>query len=207
MTFRRRVTGLKIGPENGRIGQNQFESGVSHIDLLGVLVHYCGKLLIKYTHLLKEIMHFNVIGIKGPTSFETIVSHFTSMGGDVVLLDSDMVAGKDHAMSAALHAERAFREGTNRSKTLQTEIIIYCAWERQIGKAMAKMRPKKGRDEFVAVLMNVNDPRLDEIGMIRDDSIVDATPWKAERLGLRSYFLSPEDQAIENVAIVELQKI
>ena len=152
-------------------------------------------------------MRFDVIGIRGPASFETIVSHFTSMGGDVVLLDPDMVAGKSHALAAARHAERAFAESTNRSKTLPTEIILYCAWERQIGKAMAKMKPKEGRDEYVAVLMDVEDPRLDEIGMTRDDSIVDATPWKAERLGLRSCFLSPEDQAVENVAMVELQKM
>lgn len=152
-------------------------------------------------------MRFDVIGIRGPAGFEGIVSHFTSMGGDVVLLDPDMVAGKDHAMSAAIHAERAFREGTNRSKTLPTEIILYCAWERQIGKAMAKMRPKEGRDEYVAVLMDVEDPRLGEIGMARDDSILEATPWKAERLGLRSCFLSPEDEAVERVAMVELLKV
>ena len=125
----------------------------------------------------------------------------------MVLLDPDMVAGRSHALAAAHHAERAFAEGTNRSKTLPTEIILYCAWERQIGRAMDKMKPKKGRDEYVAVLMDVDDPRLDEIGMVRDDSIVDATPWKAEKLRLRSCFLSPEDQAVENVAMVELQKL
>ncbi len=152
-------------------------------------------------------MRFDVIGMRGGASFETIVAHFTSMGGDVVLLDPDMVAGRDHAMSAALHAERAFREGTNRSKTLPTEIILYCAWERQIGRAMDRMRPKEGRDEYVAVLMDVADPRLDEIGMVRDDSIIDPTPWKAEKLGLRSCFLSPEDEAVERVAMVELQKL
>ncbi len=152
-------------------------------------------------------MRFDVIGIRGPAGFEEIVSHFTSMGGDVVLLDPDMVAGRDHAMSAAIHAERAFREGTNRSKTLPTEIILYCAWERQIGKAMAKMKPKEGRDEYVAVLMDVDDPRLDEIGMTRDDSIVGCTPWKAERLGLRSCFIPPEDEAVERVAMVELLKV
>ena len=152
-------------------------------------------------------MRFDVIGMRGPAAFEEIVSHFTSMGGDVVLLDPDMVAGREHALAAATHAERAFAEGTNRSKTLPTEIILYCAWERQIGKAMSKMRPKEGRDEYVAILMDVDDPRLDEIGMTRDDSIVEATEWKAERLGLRSCFLSPEEQAVENVAMVELQKV
>ena len=152
-------------------------------------------------------MRFQVIGMRGPARFQEIVDHFTSMGGDVVLLDPDMVCGGRHALSAAMHAERAFAEGTNRSKTLPTEIILYCAWERQIGKAMGKMRPKEGRDEYVAVLMDVDDPHLEDIGMSRDDSIADATPWKAERLGLRSCFLSPEEQAVENVAMVVLLKV
>ena len=152
-------------------------------------------------------MRFDVIGIRGQTAFGDIVSHFTSMGGDVVLLDPRRVAGRAHAMSAALHAERAFAEGTNRSKTLPTEIIVYCAWERQIGKAMERMRPEEGRGEYVAVLMDVDDPRLEDIGMVRDDSLMDATPEKAEALGLTDRFLSPEDQAVERVALVELQKL
>ena len=142
----------------------------------------------------------------GNATFEQMVGHFTSMGGDCVLVDPDMVVGRDHLLSAAEHAERAFREGTNRSKTVLTEIILYSAWERQIGKAMAKMKPKEGRNDYVALLIDIDDPRLEEIGMIRDDSLFEATPEKAERLGLIAGSLSFEDQAVENVAMVELLK-
>lgn len=152
-------------------------------------------------------MRFQAIGLRGDAGFDEMIEHFNRLGGDAVLMDPDMVCGRDHVMSAAMHAERAFAEGTNRSKTLLTEIILYTAWERQIGKAMEKMRPKPGRDEYVALLVDIDDPCLDEIGMERDDSLLDATDWKAERLGLRSCFLSPEDQAVENVAMVELMKV
>ena len=151
-------------------------------------------------------MHLQVIGMHGNATFEQMVGHFTSMGGDCVLVDPDMVVGRDHLLSAAEHAERAFREGTNRSKTVLTEIILYSAWERQIGKAMAKMKPKEGRNDYVALLIDIDDPRLEEIGMIRDDSLFEATPEKAERLGLIGGSLSFEDQAVENVAMVELLK-
>ena len=151
-------------------------------------------------------MHLQVIGMHGNATFEQMVGHFTSMGGDCVLVDPDMVVGRDHLLSAAEHAERAFREGTNRSKTVLTEIILYSAWERQIGKAMTKMKPKEGRNDYVALLIDIDDPRLEEIGMIRDDSLVDATQEKAERLGLIGGALSFEDQAVENVAMVELLK-
>lgn len=152
-------------------------------------------------------MEFDAIGIRGDAGFSDIVGHFTSLGGDVVLLDPDMVVGKGHALSAAMHARRAFDEGTNRSKSLPTEIIMYCAWERQIGKAMEKMRPKAGRNEYVAILMDIPDPKLDEIGMIRDDSLMDPTAEKAARLGLSEGPVQFEDQAMENVALLELQKV
>ena len=151
-------------------------------------------------------MHLQVIGMHGNATFEQMVGHFTSMGGDCVLVDPDMVVGRDHLLSAAEHAERAFREGTNRSKTVLTEIILYSAWERQIGKAMTKMKPKEGRNDYVALLIDIDDPRLEEIGMTRDDSLFEATPEKAERLGLIAGSLSFEDQAVENVAMVELLK-
>lgn len=151
-------------------------------------------------------MHLQVIGMHGNATFEQMVGHFTSMGGDCVLVDPDMVVGRDHLLSAAEHAERAFREGTNRSKTVLTEIILYSAWERQIGKAMAKMKPKEGRNDYVALLIDIDDPRLEEIGMTRDDSLFEATQEKAERLGLIAGSLSFEDQAVENVAMVELLK-
>ncbi len=145
--------------------------------------------------------------MRGDATFERMVGHFTSMGGDCVLLDPDMVVGRDHLLSAAEHAERAFREGTNRSKTVLTEIILYAAWERQIGRAMAKMRPKEGRTDYVALLVDIDDPRLDDIGMVRDDSLIDATEEKAARLGLiTGGSLGYEDQAVENVAMVELLK-
>lgn len=151
-------------------------------------------------------MHFQVIGIRGEAGFDDIVKHFISKGGDVVLMDPDMVVGKDHINSAVMHAARSFYEGTNRSKTLLTEIILYAAWERQISKALAKMKPKEGRNEYVAVLIEIHDPDLEAIGMTRDDSLMDPTDEKAEKLGLVKGPIPYVDQALENVAMVELLK-
>jgi KEOPS complex subunit Cgi121 len=151
-------------------------------------------------------MDFQVIGMRGDASFDEIVAHFTSMGGEVVLMDPDMVMGRDHILSAAMHAERSFSEGTNRSKTILTEIILYSAWERQISKAIAKMRPKDGRNEYVALLMDVKDPDLGSIGMVRDDSLIDSSDEKAAKLGMQKGHIPYDDQAVENVAMVELLK-
>ena len=149
-------------------------------------------------------MDYRVIGMEGSASFDEIVSYFLSVKSEVVLMDPNMVLGKDHIISSAMHAERSFAEGTNRSKTLMTEILLYAAWERQISKALSKMRPKN--NTYVALLIDANDPIILPKGMVRNDSLIDATPDKAHALGLIDNGISYEEQAIENVAMVELLK-
>lgn len=152
-------------------------------------------------------MNVNIIGIKGDTEFDKIIEYFTCLGGDVILLDPGMVCGKDHIISAVLHAERAFRNGTNRSKTILTETILYAAGDRQIGKAMGKMRPKPDSKGMVAVLFDIKDFDLDKIGMIRDDTLFEASPEKASDLGADLFDGIPcEDSVLEFVASVDLMK-
>ena len=153
-------------------------------------------------------MDVQVIGLRGKASFDDMVKHFISLGGESVIMDPMYVCGKDQLVSAVMHAERSFRHGTNRSKTLLTEIILYAAGERQINKAMERMRPKAGKEEYAAILLNVpGDFRLSDIGMVRDDTILDANDDKAKAMGLDDSFgISYEDQALEMVAFLDLAK-
>ena len=152
-------------------------------------------------------MNVQVIGIRGDADFDTVVGHFTSLGGEVILLDPNMVCGKDHILSSVMHAERLFVNGTNRSKTLLTEIILYAAGDRQIGKAMGKMRPKDGCRSMVAVLLDVDDPQLESICMERCDEIIDASEEKAKNLGIEIFDgISVEDSVLEHVAMLDLMK-
>ena len=150
----------------------------------------------------------DVIGLRGEASFQDMVEHFTSLGGEVVLMDPMYVCGKDHVISAVMHAERSFEHGTNRSKTLLTEIILYAAGERQISKAMSRMRPKEGCNEYVLALLDApSDLKLDDISMERDDSIVEPNESKAKAMGLDTSFgIDYEDLALEMVALLELAK-
>ena len=149
-----------------------------------------------------------VIGLRGDASFDDMVKHFTSLGGEVVIMDPMYVCGKDHIISAVRHAERSFEHGTNRSKTILTEILLYAAGERQISKALEKMKPKAGCREYALALLDVpDDMKLNNIGMGRDDSILDANVNKADALGLdRSFDIPIEDLALEMVALLDLAK-
>ncbi|MBR5998933.1 MAG: hypothetical protein IK043_00605 [Candidatus Methanomethylophilaceae archaeon] len=149
-----------------------------------------------------------VIGLRGDASFDDMVRHFTSLGGEVVIMDPMYICGKDHVISAVRHAERSFEHGTNRSKTLLTEILLYAAGERQISKALEKMRPKAGCKEYALALLDVpDDLRLNDIEMERDDLILNATDEKADKIGLdRSFNIPIEDLALEMVALLDLAK-
>lgn len=151
-------------------------------------------------------MNFKVMGLRGKTPFGKLVKYFTSMGGEVVLLNPDSVCGRDHVVSAVMHAQRAFDEGTNRTKNLPSEIILYAAWERQAGKALAKMKPADN-GPYVAILIGIDDPHLDRIGMVQDDSLMEPDQFKVDRLGLNSCFLPPGELAVERVAMVDLMKM
>lgn len=151
-------------------------------------------------------MQYRALGIRGSAPFETILDHLAARGLRAVLMDPDYIAGPDHMVSAALHAERAFADGTARSKTFETEVILYCAWERQIGRANDRMRPKEGSTEYALLIAGDADPRMEDIGVETDPTILAVDEAKIERLGLSDPFLSPEDQALENVAAVDLLK-
>ena len=158
--------------------------------------------------ILKSVTDVQVIGLKGDFSFDDAVKHFTSLGGEVVLFDPSVVCGKAHIESAVMHADRAFAEGTNRARNILTEIVLYAACERQIGKAMKKMGPKEGSEGMVAAVLNVKgDLKLDALGAVRDDSLCDASEEKAKNLGAELFEgIPPEECVLEQVAMVDLLK-
>ncbi|AMH94329.1 hypothetical protein AR505_0608 [methanogenic archaeon ISO4-H5] len=107
-----------------------------------------------------------------------------------------------------MHADRAFAEGTNRARNILTEIVLYAACERQIGKALKKMSPKDGSEGMVAAVLNVKgDLKLDALGAVRDDSLCDASEEKARNLGSELFEgIPPEECVLEQVAMVDLLK-
>lgn len=149
-----------------------------------------------------------VIGLRGKASFDDIVKHFTSMGGEVVLFNPQMVCGADQIRSAVLHADRAFADGSHRSKTLLTEIILYAAGERQIAKALKLMRPRPDADAMVAAVLNVQgDLGLAQLGLTRDDSLCAPSEEKARNLGVTLFpGVSPADATLEHIAALDLMK-
>ena len=151
----------------------------------------------------------SIIGTRGICQFNRAVEHFTSKGGDVIILNPLYVYCEEQVLSAVEHAERAFRNGTNRSKTILTEIIMYISGERQASKALRKVRPAEGAEESILVLLNIDDPELESIGLVEDATILESNDEKAKALGLDTKGMDVDLRALamELVAMLDVEKV
>jgi KEOPS complex subunit Cgi121 len=148
-----------------------------------------------------------VTGLRGDAGFDDIVDRVLGLGGDVLLLDPGIVCGRDHVVSAVIHAERAFREGRQRSRGMLTETALYVACDRQIGRALEKVRPVPGGREYVACVFGDVEPDFASLGLIRDDGLCDPSAEKLAALGIvPDPFTAPGDLVLEAVAMVDLLK-
>jgi KEOPS complex subunit Cgi121 len=144
----------------------------------------------------------------------SLLRRASTMGAEVALLDADKVCGTDHLESAVMHARRAFERGTNAANTLGMEVILYASGERQISKAKRKMGLHAETERVAVVLLGEGDMDrvLEDLGLRRDDSLLDCIPSKIGAFGLDPRELEAvgveraQDLVLEKVAFVELLK-
>ncbi len=140
----------------------------------------------------------------------------SALEAEVVLMDADKVCGADHLASAEFHARRAFESGSNAANTLGMEVILYASGERQISKAKKKMGLHQGTERVAMVLLGPPEAELDEVleelGLQRDDTLLECTLEKGESYGIdpaELRTLGPEhlqELVLEKVAFVDLLK-
>ena len=135
-------------------------------------------------------------------------------GGEGLALDADMVCGKDHLVSAVLHATRSFERGDNVCTSLVMETALYASGERQISKAMKKMNVRIGSKRIALVLFGVSDPSeiLERFSLVRDDDVLESSVENVLRFGITPEELKTvpadmmEDLVLERVAFVGMHK-
>ncbi|HSV41824.1 MAG TPA: KEOPS complex subunit Cgi121 [Methanomassiliicoccales archaeon] len=158
----------------------------------------------------------SMIGARGPVTDPVGLLRrlLDLLPGRVLLLDADMVCGKEHIDAAVAHARRAFQYGSNDSEDMAMEVMLYASGERQLAKARSKMGVKEGEARVAIVLLDGELPPgvCERLGLVRDDDVLAFSRQKAERLGVASMELDlvPDDLAIglvlERVAFVDVLK-
>lgn len=132
-------------------------------------------------------------------------------GAEILVLDDDMVFGRDHIRSAAYHAQKAIDEGRNSSDSLAMETMLYASGERQLGHAIEKMTVKDDTGTVaIAVIRGSMEPESGwRIARPRDD---DSERARLLRFGLTAEEIGTlrqdraEELVLEKVAGVDVIK-
>ncbi|MEE9223817.1 MAG: KEOPS complex subunit Cgi121 [Thermoplasmata archaeon] len=130
------------------------------------------------------------------------------------MMDAGLVFGTTHILSAFDHAQRAFDEGRNSSRTLATEVLLYASGERQISESIEKMGIKDGTTEFCIILLGEADigDLVHDLGLKEDDSVLEGNTSKLEAFGISQREMDTVpvervfDLVLERVAMVDLLK-
>lgn len=139
--------------------------------------------------------------------------------------DARMIFGKDHLISATMHARRAFKQGTNATNSLALEILLYAAGERQIQKAIKKIGVKKGKQPIVFLMTDPLNTKRDKSAeravisrllktfhLTLDDTVLKGNKTTLKRFGITDKELStvPKEKygelILEKVALVDVIK-
>lgn len=108
---------------------------------------------------------------------ENVVDLVRGQLGDVTIqfFDARQVAGWQHLFFAALNALKAFRNGSNISKSLAVECLLYACAQTQISVALAVMGIKKDSSE-VAVLVVGDEAEVVEGSMEKASKLLRGVP-------------------------------
>jgi KEOPS complex subunit Cgi121 len=137
------------------------------------------------------------------------------------VLDGGTVCGRVHLESALLHARRAMDRGDNLARTLLIEWVLCAAGVRQVDVAFQRVGIRPGTDTFAIMLIADDDlvpseeqiaSLIEEMGLERDDTVLDCTEEALRNLGVGDAELkavprgSWMDLALERVALLELER-
>ena len=136
-------------------------------------------------------------------------------------MDARAACGRLHLDSALFHARRAFQRDSNLARTLWVEWVLCAAGVRQVAVAFERVGIRPGTDSFAILLLSEGDGPigvdtvssiLSELGLERDDAVIDCTEASLHRLGVDEPELAAmprenwPDLALERIALLELER-
>jgi tRNA threonylcarbamoyladenosine modification (KEOPS) complex Cgi121 subunit len=122
---------------------------------------------------------------------------------DVQFFDASVIATREHLFFAALNALQAFRNGTNISKSLAMETILYASAQRQIQKAIQRCGIKPDTQNMAIIIIAEEQSELETmlqsisscLGMAPDEAVLDMSEIKEAKIK-RAFEISNEELAV-----------
>jgi len=165
---------------------------------------------------------YKIVGAKGNIQniddFLDKIRDFSDKNNvSIQVFNADLIYGEKHLISAYEHAERAMEQKTNTTNSLEMEILLYAAGERQLKLAIPKMGVKKGKSNLAIVVVKsksdkIIDNLLSEFNLKRDDKVLEGDENTLKKFGLNQKEINTVTKAkyqnliLEKVALVDIIK-
>ena len=138
----------------------------------------------------------------------------------IQVFNADFIFGEKHLISAFEHAKRAMERKTNTTNSLEMEILLYAAGERQLKKAIPKIGVKKGVNNLAFILIDTTEKKLDQIAkqfikqfsLRREDKVLEGNKNTLKKFGLTEKEINTvtknkyPDLILEKIAMVDIMK-
>ena len=121
--------------------------------------------------------------VSGIVDIHSLVREAVSRG--ITAVNPEIVCGRDHIVSAWLHAVREFHRGTAKGDSISTEFLRYLTGERQISTAIE--RAKIVGETAVLVSESSLDALIEDFGLKREN-----IEMRCDRARLMSLGMSEE---------------
>jgi len=133
--------------------------------------------------------------------------------------DAEYIYNKNHLISSYKHARRSFENKTNTCNTLEMEILLYAAGERQLKIAIPKIGVKKGDSSIIFIMIDKKcnldktvDTFLGFLGFKRNDNLLKGDVNTLKKFGFKDSEIRTvskdkySDLVLEKVAMVDIIK-
>lgn len=139
-------------------------------------------------------------------------------GASVQLLDADLVAGREHLVTAALLAAKSWGAAKAVAKSPSTEVLLYASGERQIKEAIRKLGAKPRSASWCAVAVaerrrdleeahermvefGDEDDRLFEISARKRDALISVFSISEAELCLAEGLVGTKEKALKSLVL------
>ncbi len=135
---------------------------------------------------------------KSKTLFKKIEGYRSETNTFVQIFDSNVVLHEEHILWAYNKAEECFEYGANIADSLEIEVLLWAAGERQIKDALMKMGISDNCSNAVVLLENSQD-FLDHMGWEKKEEPLKPSKAKLSNLGITRTEIESVDNPFELV--------
>lgn len=163
-----------------------------------------------------ETGSYSIAGFRSrhPVDASALIRAFEQAGWRVQPVRACIVFGREHLISAYMHAARALDRGESASMDLMTEVALYAGCSRQLSKSLEAVRVENETEIALVAVPALDGDEAERItgplGLARDDRLLEINSGKLKYAGLLGVdgvdCSTAADAVLERIALIDVER-